>query len=84
MLGVGCFPFTTKAEYIRDPDGVLARDGFIVSFDSDADLPADAADTGYHHEGPHLWISADRTIAYLVDGDHIEAWPTSDEFIGCA
>lgn len=71
-------------QYIRDPDGVLARDGFAVAFNDDAELPESARNTGYHREGQQLWMSADRMTAYVVDDDRVEAWGTTDELIGCA
>jgi hypothetical protein len=70
-------------QYLGDPDGVLSD---VVWFDGNATLPADATDTGFQHEGRHLWISADQAVAYLVDGNHVEAWPTptTGHPIGCA
>lgn len=70
-------------QYIRDPRGLLAE---VVWFDDGATLPADATDTGYHHDGLYLWISADQAVAYLAAGDQVEAWPapTSTHPIACA
>jgi len=70
-------------QYIRDPRGVLAD---VVWFDADATLPADATDTGYHHDGRQLWMSADGAVAYLIDGNRAEAWPapTSTDPVACA
>lgn len=68
-------------QYIRDPRGLLAN---IVWFDGDATLPADAADTGYQHQGLHLWLSADQAVAFIVDGDIVEAWPTPTSSIPIA
>lgn len=70
-------------QYIRDPRGLLAE---FVWFDDRAKLPVDATDTGYHHEGRHLWISGDEAVAYLVVGDQVEAWPApnSTDPIACA
>lgn len=70
-------------QYLRDPRGLLAE---FVWFDDDSTLPADATDTGYHHEGRHLWMSADKSVAYLAAGDKVEAWPapTSTHPIACA
>ncbi|MGA7272326.1 MAG: hypothetical protein WB239_14740 [Acidimicrobiia bacterium] len=70
-------------QYIRDPRGVLARVGF-TAYDENAELPETATNTGYHREGRQLWMSADRTTAYVVDNDRVEAWGTTDEPIGCA
>jgi hypothetical protein len=71
-------------QFMGDPEGALSDVEFVVPFDADADLPSDASDTGYHHDGRHLWLSADGTVAYIVDGDRVEAWPSSTELVGCA
>jgi hypothetical protein len=70
-------------QYIRDPEGLLAD---VVWFDDDTSLPAGATDTGYHHGSQHLWVSDDRTVAHLLDADHVEAWPapTSVDPVACA
>lgn len=70
-------------QYIRDPRGLLAE---VVWFEERAELPVDATDTGYHHEGRHLWISGDDDVAYLAVGDQVEAWPApnSTDPIACA
>lgn len=70
-------------QYISDPSGVLADVGFVVPFDDNAELPGDATNTGYHSDGRQLWVSSDGTIAYLVDGDRVEAWPTTADPVGC-
>lgn len=71
-------------EYISDPRGVLADFGFVVPFNNDVELPADATNTGYHRDGRQLWVSGDRAIAYLDDGNRVEAWPTPTDLVGCA
>lgn len=71
-------------QYISDPRGVLAGVEFVAPFDDDAELPAAAIDTGYEREGRRLWVSADGSVAYLVDDDRVEAWPTSTDPVGCA
>lgn len=70
-------------QYLGDPDGVLSD---VVWFDGDATLPADATDTGFHHKDRHLWISSDQAVAYILDSNHVEAWPvpTASDPIGCA
>jgi len=64
-------------QYISDPRGVLDVP-FVVPFDDDAELPADAVDTGYRQDDRQFWISADGTVAYLVGDESVEAWPTPD------
>jgi hypothetical protein len=71
-------------QYFSDPEGALADVGFVVPFDADTELPTDATDTGYHHDGRHLWLSTDGTVAYIVEGDSVEGWPTSADQVGCA
>lgn len=71
-------------QYISDPSGALADVGLVVPFDNDAALPADATNTGYHRDGGQLWVSSDGTIAYIVDGNRVETWPTPAEPVGCS
>ena len=71
-------------QYLGDPQGALEGSGVEVPFEADAELPADATDTGYHRDGRHLWLSADESVAYVVDGDGVEAWPSPDHIVGCA
>ena len=71
-------------QFIGDPEGVLSDFEFAAPYDPDTDLPSDATDTGYHHDGRHLWMSADENIAYIVEDDLVQAWPTPIELIGCA
>ncbi len=75
LVGVG---------YISDPDGVLGADGFVAPFDDDAELPSDAIKTDYQRDGRRLWLSKDRTIAFVVSDDRVEAWPSSTEDFFCA
>lgn len=70
--------------FISDPRGVLADIEFVVPFDDDVELPTDTTTTGYHHDGRQLWLSADGSIAYLVDEDRVEAWPTTSDPVACA
>jgi hypothetical protein len=70
--------------YISDPEGVLGDRGFVVPFDGDTELPPDAIDTGYEQAGRHLWLSPDRTIAFVVTDERVEAWPSATEQSYCA
>lgn len=76
------FRWNEDRQYVGDPQGALADFGFVVPFDDDTDLPSDATDT-YHHEGRELWISGDGAVAFIVDGDGVEAWPTAPDPVGC-
>jgi hypothetical protein len=69
--------------YISDPDGVLGGRGFVASYDADAALPPDAFDTGYRQDDRRLWLSSDRSIAYVVTDEVVEAWPSSTEEFAC-
>jgi hypothetical protein len=69
--------------YVSDPDDALGGRGFVSPFDADGALPSDAVDTGYAQGDRHLWVSTDRTIAYVVTGDAVEVWPSSTEELVC-
>lgn len=55
-----------------------------AQYDDDTHLPPDAIDTGYQHDGRHLWLSQDRTIAFIATDQSIEDWPSSTEDHFCA
>jgi hypothetical protein len=72
-------------QYVRDPEGVL-HNGVrepLAPFEDDADLPADAVDTGFRNEFYELWLAADREYAYLVRGDDVEGWPQAEPKVVC-
>lgn len=69
--------------YVSDPAGVLSDAGLVVPFDDDAELPSDSIDTGYQREGRRVWLSSDRTVAFIVTGDSVEAWPSATDEIVC-
>jgi hypothetical protein len=71
-------------QYVRDPEGVLRSD-HATQLVLDAELPADAAPTGFHDAaGIELWVAADGSTAYLVgDEGSVEAWPRAEPVIGC-
>jgi hypothetical protein len=61
---------------VREPTGELA-DHLKVPFSTEADLPQDATDTGWHHDGRELWLVPGRSAAYLVsleDETDVERW----------
>lgn len=70
--------------YVSDPDGALGEGGFTTPFTDDTELPDDAIETGYQRESQQLWLSAARDIAYIVDEDHVEAWPSPITSFECA
>ncbi|SOE07194.1 hypothetical protein [Streptomyces sp. Ag109_G2-15] len=70
--------------YLRDPDGVLGRDGLLKApYRKDVTMPADARDTGYHYRGWHLWLTDDKETAYVRTADGVEAWPQEKHGVGC-
>jgi hypothetical protein len=72
-------------EYLRDTTGEL-RQLESSAFSDHAQLPADAKDSGWHHDGRELWRVPDRSAAYLVsldDDTDVERWPASTEPVGC-
>lgn len=70
--------------YVRDPDGVFSADFEVAEFDGDAELPVDAVDTGYSLAGQRIWLAADGSVAFVVEPDRVEAWPSPGEPFGCA
>ncbi|MFR9787409.1 hypothetical protein ACL07V_01825 [Streptomyces sp. MB22_4] len=71
--------------YARDPEGVLARDGFLTGPYRGRlrALPADAYDTGYHYRDQRLWLTPDRDTAYVRTAHGVEAWPRLGPRVGC-
>lgn len=69
--------------YVREPQADLGE-FFRASYDDHAELPAGAVDTGYEHDGEHLWLAPDKGIAYVGTPDDVEAWPRTRRSLGCA
>ncbi|MFF9086252.1 hypothetical protein ACF1BE_07560 [Streptomyces sp. NPDC014991] len=70
--------------YVRDPGGVLGRDGLLrAPYRGDVRMPATAHDTGYHHRDRRLWLTDDRNTAYVSTSHGVEAWPRAKERTGC-
>ncbi|MES2210912.1 MAG: hypothetical protein V4515_12125 [Chloroflexota bacterium] len=68
--------------YFRDPAGVMSE-WTTTTFDSAAQLPSSAADTGFRTGSWSLWIDPGKD-AYVVSTDRVERWPRSkDPLIGC-
>lgn len=63
-----------KATYVRDPQPDLAG-YFTDPYLPHSELPPDAVDTGYHHDGQKLWLSADKQLAYVGTITDVEVWP---------
>ncbi|WP_367319112.1 hypothetical protein [Streptomyces sp. HUAS ZL42] len=70
-------------QYVRDPDGVLESGMLTAPYDGDVRMPADAHDTGYRLDDWQLWLTDDRSTAYVRTPDGVEAWPRSKEMVAC-
>ncbi|MFE9808399.1 hypothetical protein [Streptomyces sp. NPDC005548] len=70
-------------QYVRDPRGIFGRESLTRAYDGDVRMPADAHDTGYHYRDWSLWLSSDRSTAYVRTSDGVEAWPAPSRMFGC-
>lgn len=71
-----------KHTWVRQPQEGL-DDFFADPYDPHTTVPADAIDTGYQHEGDHLWLAADKRFAYVGQREDAEAWPREVRLLGC-
>lgn len=55
--------------FVRDRDGEIWPELLRTTYDDEVVLPAEAEDTGYRRDGRELWLAADRSAAYVVDGN---------------
>lgn len=69
-------------QYLRDPQHLLSV-STVQPYDDDAQLPADASDTGFRRGSDELWLADDGTAAYLVTDRGVEAWPSTTGMVGC-
>ncbi len=74
-------------QYVRDPDGLFDDGALHAGYLSDAELPADAADTGYHRGPWQLWVSPSEAedVIYVVNDETgvVERWGRSTQPILC-
>lgn len=70
-------------QYARDPRGVLPPEALTAAYDPDVRMPADARDTGYRYGDRRLWLTPDRSTAYVRTSDGVEAWPATTSRFGC-
>jgi hypothetical protein len=71
-------------EFVRDPKGRLSKE-LQAGLETHAQLPSNAAATGYHKGPWELWISpTDENSVYLVSRDRVERWPRDSTGTGCA
>jgi hypothetical protein len=72
-----------KAHYVREPQPGL-EEFFAEPYLAHTDLPANAVDTGFEHDGEHLWLSPDEQRAFVGTADDVELWPRTVQPLGCA
>ncbi|MCX4767030.1 hypothetical protein OG562_39920 [Streptomyces sp. NBC_01275] len=70
-------------QYVRDPGRALEGDLLTSPYDGDVPMPADAHDTGYRYRDWRLWLTEDRTTAYVRTPEGVEAWPLAKERVAC-
>lgn len=70
--------------YVEHPESSLYPDYFTVPYASDAELPADAEDTGYQRDGRHLRVAPDQSRAFIGTLDSVAVWPRTVQPLGCA
>ncbi|HVU90613.1 MAG TPA: hypothetical protein VHC23_00160 [Jatrophihabitans sp.] len=70
------------AVYVRDPLPEL-REYFAVPYRAHVPVPREAIDTGFRRNGARLWLSADRTVAYVGAVADAEAWPRTVKPLAC-
>lgn len=70
-------------QYLRDPEHALPRELLHSSYAPKTRLPDGATDTGYRDGRRQLWLSADKSDAYVRTGGGVERWPGAIEPIGC-
>ena len=69
--------------YLRDPNGVLA-DQTVGRFRTEAALPTDAVNTGWHTADWRLFTVPDQRFVYVMTTDGtIERWSRAKQEIGC-
>ena len=68
-----------ELSFVRDPNGVFGEPGLTAGFEADAQLPADATDTGFHSEGAELWTTpGDDSAVFLKTRGRVERWPQGE------
>jgi hypothetical protein len=72
-----------QRRYVRDPDGLVGPEWLTGTYEPRATLPGDATNTGFTHGDQQLWLSSDKSAAYVVAGDATEQWPGIVRGWGC-
>ncbi|GCB43608.1 hypothetical protein SNL152K_893 [Streptomyces sp. NL15-2K] len=73
-----------SSQYVRDPKSVFESEMLTAPYDGDVRMPDDAHDTGYRLDDRELWLTDDRSTAYVRTPDGVEAWPRTRETVACA
>ncbi|WP_406497318.1 hypothetical protein OHB06_44355 [Streptomyces sp. NBC_01604] len=72
-----------RRQYVRDPQSAFESDALTTSYDGDVRIPDGARDTGYRLAEQELWLTDDRSVAYVRTPDGVEAWPVTKQMVGC-
>ncbi|MFE9443693.1 hypothetical protein ACFYO2_33020 [Streptomyces sp. NPDC006602] len=72
-----------ERQYVRDPESVFETDSLTTPYDGDVRMPEDARDTGYRLDERELWLTDDRSTAYVRTPDGVEAWPMTKRPVAC-
>lgn len=70
-------------QFVFDPGSTIDRALLTSDPEQDADLPADAVDTGLRRSDAELWLAADGDAVYVVSQDNVQKWPRAVTPIGC-
>jgi hypothetical protein len=70
-------------QYVFDPGSTIEHRFLVSKPEQDAELPADAVDTGLRRSAAHLWLAADGNAPYVVAGDTVQKWPRATQRLGC-
>lgn len=75
-------PYTSANDsvtYVRDPDAVFGDPDLAAGYEADANVPAEAVDSGFRREGLSLWhVPGDQSAVWVVEGDTAERWPRGE------
>jgi len=62
--------------FVRDPEGAAFNESRLqTSFESDVSLPASAQATPYRQGDRRMYVAADRSAAFISEGNVVERWP---------
>ncbi|MFI7407158.1 hypothetical protein ACIBU0_00540 [Streptomyces sp. NPDC049627] len=75
--------YRDRKVYARDPEGVLEPGMLTAAYDGDVRLPGDAHDTGYRLGDWRVWLTDDKSMAYVRTPEGVEAWPRVKDGMGC-